>query len=622
MKQTFIKKVALGLLFTLASACATFAEPWKFGVMSDTQWIGADDGRSPGTVPVDIIKSLNQQFINQGVKFVVQVGDLVDQTGATLTTVQNSEDVRAAFAQELYNAGIGFFPLPGNHDSQPLAGAEFRRIYPQTMNGVMNVPVTLNPGFDTTYANLAAYPARNGSTFTVGSNFSTAGPTSCSLYPSTNCSNNSPNPGYEDWTGLSYSFDYDNVRFVLLDQFSPLNTTVNQNPVTNAIDMQQPWINSVLTSKSSKTHAFVFGHKGLITENHVDTLFGSDPSQDAVGQNAFITALYNAGARYYIQGHDHMHNRSLVSVTTGTPTDGTSAKVQDILCASDSSKFYTPGSPSNDDKYDVPAFGHKRQAQIAQELHKVGYYIFTVDGPRVTVDYYSAMLSNVAPSGCSGPNCEWLIPTTPLPLDFTKQETFGYSLNGKEFQVCQVGQTGCNSSYTQVVDTYKGTTAKILSGKNGSTVVDFDGRNFLKTVDTGWKQSREVWEEKHRGRFEEKSRWEKHDEDDTASNILTLWGMADLGSNRTDVYTLSLTYDPSKARPEHLGRGLFGLATKDSSGKWVNAVAMNQGGTARFVQGPWKPGYDLGTYGVDPSTKTAWAVINYNSDFAVAGFNQ
>jgi hypothetical protein len=28
----------------------------------------------------------------------------------------------------------------------------------------------------------------------------------------------------------------------------------------------------------------------------------------------------------------------------------------------------------------------------------------------------------------------------------------------------------------------------------------------------------------------------------------------------------------------------------------------------------------LGTYGLDPNTNTAWAVINYNGDFAVAGF--
>lgn len=583
------------VLVAFVSACmiiaSAAAQQWKFGVMSDTQWIGTDDGRNPGTCSVDIVKQLNQQFIHQKVKFVVQVGDLVDQTGSSPTSVANSEDVRAVFAQELYNAGIGFFPLPGNHDSQPLAGNEFVRIYPQTATGSMNASPSNVFAVPNPDAAVQPFPVPTGAGFAMGTNFSTP-----DIIPGTG----------EDWRKISYSFDYSNARFILLDQFSPLNGTKNWNPYPNAIDLQQAWIDTTLANKAPDAHAFVFGHKGLITENHVDTLFGNTPALDPAGQDAFITSLYGHGVRYYIQGHDHMHDRSLVSVTSGTPTDGKSAHVENILCASDSSKFYTPGYPSNDDVSDVPVFGHKRQAQIAQELHTVGYYIFTVDGPRVTADYYSAPLSNVAPAGCSGPNCEWLIPTTPT-LSFTKMETFGYSLNGKEFQVCQAGQSGCNSSYTQVADTYMDTTAKILSGTNGSSAVDFDGRNFLKTVNTGWT---------------DKTVSTPKSDSDTASDILTLWGMADLGQTATDVYTLSMTYDPSKARPEHMGDGLFGLAVRDASGNWVNAVSMNSGASAmKFVKGPWKAGYPLGTYGVDAGSKTAWAVINYNADFAVARFN-
>jgi hypothetical protein len=45
---------------------------------------------------------------------------------------------------------------------------------------------------------------------------------------------------------------------------------------------------------------------------------------------------------------------------------------------------------------------------------------------------------------------------------------------------------------------------------------------------------------------------------------------------------------------------------------------MNFGGTREFKPGPYVSGYELGTYGFDPDTRTAWAVINYNADFAVA----
>ena len=48
---------------------------------------------------------------------------------------------------------------------------------------------------------------------------------------------------------------------------------------------------------------------------------------------------------------------------------------------------------------------------------------------------------------------------------------------------------------------------------------------------------------------------------------------------------------------------------------------MNFGGSPRFVKGACKPRYELGTYGIDPRKKTAWAVINYNGDFAVVGFS-
>ncbi len=249
--------------------------------MSDTQWIGSDDGRNPKTVSVDIIKALNQQFINHGVKFVVQVGDLVDSTGSSQSSVATTEDTRAAFAQDLYNAGIGFFPLRGNHDAINLSGYEFKRIYPQTTSGMMN----LTPGDVFHVANADAvgqpFPLVMGLPFVIGTNFQTPSPSIT---------------GGNNWTGLSYSFDFANATFVLLDQFTPLQSdptsTLSRNPFAGAIDLQQPWIDSVLSIRPSNTHAFVFGHKGLITENHVDTLFGSDPSQDPAGQNAFITSLY------------------------------------------------------------------------------------------------------------------------------------------------------------------------------------------------------------------------------------------------------------------------------------------------------------------------------------------
>jgi len=87
----------------------------------------------------------------------------------------------------------------------------------------------------------------------------------------------------------------------------------------------------------------------------------------------------------------------------------------------------------------------------------------------------------------------------------------------------------------------------------------------------------------------------------------------DLGAGMTDTYTLSLNYN---AGPSQLCADCFAIATPDGHGGWVNAVNKNIGGTKRFVVGPWNAGYGLGTYGVDPGTQTAWAVLDYNADFA------
>jgi hypothetical protein len=529
-KSSNFKRVvvlALGLLWSMGVLPA-FAESWSFGVMSDTQWTVPDDGKNPNSVAVGIINQINQEFIHKGVKFVIQVGDLVDSYSPA------AMDTRAQAAQALYNAGIGFYPLRGNHESSKDAALQFQTAFPQTHGNGLDV-----------------FGAKNFS---------------------------SPSPIL---AGLSYSYDYGNARFVLLDQFTRTDGTGSTN--TNIID-QLSWINSTLSGKPANGHAFVFGHKNLIGENHTDMLFGATPADNPGAQNMFFTSLASNGVRYYISGHDHIHQRSII-----TSPDG-NFKVQEIIGASDSSKFYIPlgnpqlpGTINNDVKYDNPM----RETSIAQERNSIGYYIYTVDGPCVSVDYYS---SKAYPKLDSG---EYLIYATPT-LNFIKQETFGYCLNGKEFLV------GQGQPYTVVEDNFGGTAAEILSGINGSLSLDGSLRPLTNAVETGW----------------------SHQTHETASDILHLWGMAsNLGSDQTDVYTLSMSYDPKALGRNNLKSGKFGLAIKIDKREWINAVDMNFFGAKKFVLGPWKSDYRLGTYGVDPSTHTAWAVINYNGDFAVAEFN-
>lgn len=547
------------LLAVLAGTTGAFADAWKFAVMGDTQWTCPADpaGQNPNGVPVSIIDQINRQLIEHGVKFVVQVGDLTESG--------NDGDIatRANAAQRLYEAGIGFFPMRGNHETYAK---------PDGSNSFGIPAIQSN------------FPQTRGISSTFGAkNFS------------------SPISVSADLHGMSYSFDYGsaggNARLMIIDDWATPSKRLDAADYRYGYSIadQQTWISDRLNkSTRGTTHAFVFSHQPLIAENHQDSLFSGYTDANPAMQNDFLASLMNNDVRYYMSGHDHIHQRSLV-----TSPDNNS-KVEEIIAASNSSKFYTPKSLA-----DAKWYGQKsRETSLSQEMYTVGYYIYTVDGPRVTVDYYSDdhgswASDNCYPDGTSAQSCTVAGSHVTPTFNFVKKETWGYSQNGKEVLVPQGG------SYVLTDDTsgavahgepgYGRTTARILSGTNGSVKKDYNGRQLTKTVDTGWAPK---------------------DDKRLASDIFTLWGMTDLGAGKSDVYTLSITYH------RHLAKGLrkggFGIGVRDANGNWVNAVDNNAGGTKKFVRGPWKPSYRLGTYGVDPRKGTAWAVVNYNASFAVA----
>ena len=565
---------ALGLVFLLNLSCGSGTAPsgaitaapvrpaaaaapdsttaWSFAVMADSQWMAEDDGESPDEVPVGIINQMNAEFIRHKVKFVVEAGDI------TNTGTRTSLDLRATFTQALYNAGIGFYPLRGNHEPTAQAAAEFTRIFPQTRDGVNNA--TPLDAFVSTDDDDRLLPVqKSGALFQVGSNFS------------------SPSQALR---GLSYAFDFNNARFILLDQFTPPDGSAN------SIAAQQGWISSALASRPQGTHAFVLGHKNLICPYQGDSLFGSFP-EDSVpvafsAQDAFISSLADHGVRYYIHGHDHFHER--VNVST---SDGSGKAVTAIFSAAAANEVKVPRAARPWwDPAQVPGY---RRSIHAQQVNTVGYYVYTVDGPAVTVAYYAADLDSVFnPEGNWGSG-DFTITKTPA-LAFRLRETFGYSLSGREFSVAQ------GDAYAGLGHSSGGTTATFLGGRHGSLAVDYSGAPLVKALNLGWQPGTQ----------------------DLLSPVLNLWGLADLGdAGPPDTYVLSLTYDHKALNPGVAEQGWIGLATP-LHGLWSNAVDGNQGGTKAFVKGPWLPSHGLGTYGVDPATGTAWAVLNHAGPFAVA----
>jgi uncharacterized repeat protein (TIGR03803 family) len=118
------------------------------------------------------------------------------------------------------------------------------------------------------------------------------------------------------------------------------------------------------------------------------------------------------------------------------------------------------------------------------------------------------------------------------------------------------------------------------------------------------------------------------------SDILSLSGLNATGSNGyhgsilTEEYVLQLSYDPNATGVQYI------TYYDQELGQFVNAISGNSDhltdggdyllggpGIGNYVVGPYAPAIDitLGDYGYDPATHTAWAVLDHNSDFAVAG---
>ena len=399
--RSYGKAAPLLVLFMLLGQATLWAEPWKFGVMGDTQWTTADPaGENPSTVAVSIIEQVNRQFIDAGVKFVIQVGDLSDD-GREL-----SQEVRAEAARPLIDAGIGFFAVRGNHECKGgkrngYGATGFRTRFPQSRDG--------------------AFMTREGRSYRVGSNFS------------------SPVEISRELDGLSYSFDFGEgkewVRFVMIDNW-PLPGRLISNstkyPSGYTVADQQAWISERLDlTERGAPHAFVFSHQPVLGQNHQDTLFSGYADEHPEWQNAFFASLNDNGVRYFICGHDHLHQRSIIRSPDGK------SQVEQLITASLSSKFYT-SKPANHRGWR----GQKsRETPVSQELYTVGYYIFTIDGPTVTVEFFAddhgGWNSDEAfPQGTGRPDTG----KTPL-FRFVLKERWSYTLNGRDFAVSRSAST-------------------------------------------------------------------------------------------------------------------------------------------------------------------------------------
>ena len=442
-------------------ATQTRAQPWSFGILADTQWpryawyvpadslgnplvaaLGGDSieivsvdsiggWRNPHTVAADFLHQIHDRFRQHGVKLVVATGDLADES--TLDAIHS----RATWAQELYESGIGFFPVRGNHDATADVAAEFVRLFPQTQDGIQRA-IPADAVLWTDSAQLHPYRNPQALPFAVGTGFS------------------SP----EGALGRSYAFQYGGATFALIDIFP------GPDGVSLPAAAQLTWLDSVLAARPANTPAFVFCHYPLLGINHTEQLFGSSPVYDTASQGAFIRILQKRGVKVYVAGHDHILQHSLVSSATN-PAE----RIEQIILSGASFKFYPPSVPSVDELYNIPAFGWSREVPLAQDLGQVGYVVATVDGQKVVFESWGA------PSGILAGE---IFKSGDLSGKWTLRRRWGWSENGKGMRIEPGG------SYQVLSDSGAGTSARILWGKLATVRRDAAGRALSQWITTDW----------------------------------------------------------------------------------------------------------------------------------------
>lgn len=503
------------------------ADAWTFGLMCDTQW-GADaDGENPGSIAGGLQGLINQRMIDRDVEFLLQVGDNVDVEDDRYNgrPEVRTMPIKGELVQPLYDAGIGFFTLRGNHESSQTAAQEFPEVFPQHRGEGPN-PL--------------------------------AGATSFS----------SPSALLE---GLSYSFDVRNLRLVILDQFTRPDGSGSTGD--NILD-QLDWIEERVMDRPEGMHCIIAAHKNIIGGNHVDSLFGANPADNADGVDRFLRICDEGGVAFVWGGHDHHHKRSVI-----TSRDGRHS-VEQLIAGSDSSKFYTPRRPAIADSHDGPA-----EAILAEELWTLTHYVITVDGPVLEVDFYSMSTGkDYGPASLTA---------TPSGNDWHWREGWGSSLNGTSTVVEPGG------SYAGIGTEFEGHAARILAGTHDVDRRDYAGRAMSRRVVTGWTEA---------GRGEISPRLHLHGlHHNLALNDPELTGQLPAADESDAGSRFVLEIDGG--RTAFRADGGYGIAALEDDGTWVNAAGRG-GAETRFVRGAAQTDAPVGTYGVDPSTKKVWAVLD------------
>jgi len=313
--------------------CGSCIEPFTFAVMSDNHvypgGFGEVDSGEVGSGSVDspaIATDIVNDIISQKASIVFSAGDEVAGVFGSYTEnfAAQLNYYKTIVSTPLSNAGIAFYPIPGNHEYKIDSSGDWG---------------------DTLSTWNTAFPSL-------------------------------PQNGPAGEVGGTYSVTYKNSLFILLDEYATgfgTDTKVNQT-----------WLDNI-TERRQRQHVFVFGHSPAF---QIDTYTASMLGQNPSLRDAFWTSLENAKADIYFCGHLHKFDfASVTGVSSHTTYQCVDGVTGSHVISPVTSENHASNAPrtlnvlfDNYNDGEATACGTSRQCAF-------GYTLVTVAGSTVTVKY-------------------------------------------------------------------------------------------------------------------------------------------------------------------------------------------------------------------------------------------
>ena len=314
--KSFLNKLTWLFFITvtgLVFAAHLQAAPVRFIVAGDSR--GAFGGTPTNEV---ILSEIATATIAEGADFILVPGDLV-WGYSSMGSLETQLADWISIMQPVYDAGIGVYPIRGNHEmaQDDNTGTDFRAAF----SGAYALPT-------------------NG-------------------------------PAGE--TGLTYSFDRENVFVVGLDQYFEGDETHKVN---------QTWLDEQFEA-NTLPHVFVFGQEPAF-------FVGNQTSLDLnpVERNIFWESIAAEGGRTYFHCHDHKYINLRIDEGDGNPDND----IYQIDTATITSSFYAaPVYTGNNAPY--------TPVEVFYEINNYGYVVVDVDGNNVTITWKHRTASGVYEAG-------------------------------------------------------------------------------------------------------------------------------------------------------------------------------------------------------------------------------